>query len=121
MRCGPGPGSGTGTAPVASTRRVERVLAASGAQHAVGNAGSRLAKPHVDAERRQVVPQRGVVHRAGQSALGQRRPVIRRPVLGADQRDRAAVAPGPQLLDGAQARQPGSGYHDSLYPHDHLG
>jgi hypothetical protein len=97
------------------------ILGAAGAQHAVGDSDGRLTQPDFGAKHGQVSPQRSVIRRPGQHALGQRRPVVRRPGLGADQRHRARISPGPQLLQGAQARQPGSGYHHSLNPHDHLG
>src|SRR5258708_3502409 len=97
------PGQGAGRGPGGQPQPVEAVPPAIGTQYASAQvtgleAGRGLAEPQLRSERVQVVPQRGVGQLAGHQPLGERRPVVRRPLLCADEGHRAPIPAGPALL-----------------------
>jgi len=97
---------------------VEGVRAAAGDQ-LIAQPGGGLVRPEIHIERGEVGLQGRVEAGLGQELLGQRRPVVRRPRLGSDQRDRAREAALTQLLHGPEPGQARAGHHDtSALGHD---
>jgi hypothetical protein len=88
------------------------VLTATCQDNAVRELRGALAEPDVRAERLELGSQRSVIDLAPHELFRQRRPVIGRSGFGADQRDRALVAKGAQLLDGTQPGEAGACHHD---------
>jgi hypothetical protein len=89
---------------------VEGVRAAA-CDQLIAQPGGGLVRPEVHLERGEVGLQGRVEAGLGQELLGQRRPVVRRPRLGPDERDRAREAALTQLLHRPEPGQARAGHH----------